>query len=254
MFKRAIEMSETRLHDIKFRLMTVDMLRVAKERYTYREIGSKTGLPVTVLSRYVKGHVLPGAKRAYKIWAVLRKFVSLEDELRRRIKFDGRGYFDNTSIISDIPLLKQAALYALSKFAGRRITKVLTAAVDGVPLATVVAETLGVNVLIAKKVKEVGVKDFVEETFILGDSAVVTSLYLPKGLIRRSDSVLIVDDVIKSGETQRALINLVSRFRADVAGVYALIAVGDDWIDKLRNSLRCPVEVILTVRSERVKR
>lgn len=247
-------MSETHLQDIKFRLMTVDLLRVAKKKCTYREIGSKTGLPVTVLSRYVKGHVLPGAKRAEKIWGVLKTIVSLEDELGRRIKFDSRGYFDNTSIISDVPLLKQAAQHALSKFAGKRITKVLTAAVDGVPLATIIAETLDVDILIAKKSKEVGVKDFVEEMFIPGDSAVVTSLYLPKGVIRRSDSVLIVDDVIKSGETQRALMDLVSRFRADVAGVFSLIAVDDDWVDKLRSPFKCPVEVVLTVRSRRGKK
>lgn len=247
-------MSETHLQDIKFRLMTIDLLRVAKKKCTYREIGSKTGLPVTVLSRYVKGHVLPGAKRAKKIWDVLKTIVSLEDELRRRIKFDSRGFFDNTSIISDVPLLKQAAQHALSKFAGKRITKVLTAAVDGVPLATIIAETLGVDILIAKKSKEVGVKDFVEEMFIPGDSAVVTSLYLPKGVIRRSDSVVIVDDVIKSGETQRALMNLVSRFRADVAGVYALIAVDDDWVNKLRSPFKCPVEVVLTVRPRRGKK
>ena len=247
-------MSETHLQDIKFRLMTIDLLRVAKKKCTYREIGSKTGLPVTVLSRYVKGHVLPGAKRAKKIWNVLKTIVSLEDELRRRIKFDSRGYFDNTSIISDVPLLKQAAQHALSRFAGKRITKVLTAAVDGVPLATIISDTLGVDILIAKKSKEVGVKDFVEEMFISGDSAVVTSLYLPKGVIRRSDSVLIVDDVIKSGETQRALMNLVSRFRADVAGVFSLIAVDDGWVNKLGSPFKCPVEVVLTVRPRRGKK
>jgi len=247
-------MSETHLQDIQFRLMTIDMLRIAKRKCTYREIGSKTGLPVTVLSRYVKGHVLPGAKRSKKIWDALKTIVSLEDELSRRIKFDSRGYFDNTSIISDIPLLKQAAQHALSKFAGKRITKVLTAAVDGVPLATIIAETLGVDILIAKKSKEVGVKDFVEEMFVAGDSAVVTSLYLPKGVIRRSDSVVIVDDVIKSGETQMALMNLVSRFRAEVAGVYALIAVDDDWINKLSSPFKCPVEVVLTVRPREKKK
>jgi len=241
-------MSETHLQDIKFRLMTIDLLRLAKKNYTYREIGVKTSLPVTVLSRYVKGHVLPGGKRAKKIWDALSTIVSLEDELRRRIKFDSKGYFDNTSIICDVPLLKQAALHVLSKFAGKRITKVLTAAADGVPLTTIIAETLGVDILIAKKSKEVGVKDFVEEMFVPGDSAVVTSLYLPKGVIKRSDSVLIVDDVIKSGETQRALMNMVCRSKADLAGVYALIAVDDHWVDELMSSFKCPVEVVLTVR------
>jgi len=244
-------MSETHLQDLQFRLMTIELLRIAKKRFTYREMASKTGLPVTVLSRYVKGHVLPGGTRARKIWAVLKKLVGLEEELRRRIKFDESGYFDNTSIISDIPLLKQAAQHALSKFAGRRVTKVLTAATDGIPLATVVADALNVDLLIAKKSKEVGIKEFIEETFIPGDSAVVTSLYLPKGSLRRGDSVLIVDDVIKTGETPSTLMNMIMKAKAEVAGIYALIGVENEWREKLQNTPKCPIEVVITVTQRR---
>ena len=52
----------THLEKLKFRLMVVDLLKAAKDRYTYRELSSMTGLPVTVLSRYAKGHVLPSAE------------------------------------------------------------------------------------------------------------------------------------------------------------------------------------------------
>jgi adenine/guanine phosphoribosyltransferase-like PRPP-binding protein len=231
--------------------MTIELLRIAKKKYTYRELASKTNLPVTVLSRYVKGHVLPGGSRARRIWTVLKKLVGLEDELRRRIKFDEEGYFDNTSIISDIALLKQAAQHALSKFAGKRITKVLTAATDGIPLATVVADALTVDLLIVKKSKEVGVRDFIEETFIPGFSDVITSLYLPKGAVKRGDSVLIVDDVIKTGETQRALMDMMRKARAEVAGVYALIAIGNDWLTKLQAAPKCPIEVVIKVKQQK---
>ena len=52
----------------------------------------------------------------------------------------------------------------------------MTAAVDGIPLATAVAAALGVDIVVAKKNKEVGVQDFIEETYIPGDSAMVMSL------------------------------------------------------------------------------
>ncbi|NIU38479.1 adenine phosphoribosyltransferase, partial [Candidatus Bathyarchaeota archaeon] len=45
----------THAEDLKLRLMTIELLRTAKKQYTYRELSSKTGLPVTVLSRYAKG-------------------------------------------------------------------------------------------------------------------------------------------------------------------------------------------------------
>jgi len=243
--------SQTHLHDLKFRMMTIDLLRMAKERYTYRELSQHTDLPVTVLSRYVKGHVLPTTKRAKTIWNSLEKIVSLENEFRNRITFDESGYFDNTNIISNVSLLSQGAQHALSKFAGRRITKVMTAAVDGIPIATMIAEAFGVDLVIAKNTKEVGVQDFIEESYIPSNSGVRMVLYIPKKSIKRGDSILIVDDVIRSGETQRVLISLVEKVKAEVAGIYALIGVGENWREKIPISSDGPCEVILTISPSR---
>ena len=127
--------------------MTIELLRTAKYKrnITYRELATKTGLPVTVLSRYAKGHVLPNTTRAKQLWRVLTKLVGLEAELRSRIKFDDIGYFDNTEIVGDYNILQQAANHALANFAGKRVTKVLTAATDGIPLATMVANALALT-------------------------------------------------------------------------------------------------------------
>lgn len=228
--------------------MTIEQLKMAKTHYTYRELSDITKLPVTVLSRYVKGHVLPSSNRAKELWKILEKIVGLEEELSKRVKFNDRGYFNNTSIISDIAILQQAAQCVFYRFAGRRITKVLTAAVDGIPLATIVSEALGVNFVIAKSSKEIGVRNFYEESFVPGDSALIMSLYIPRGIIRRGDSVLIVDDVVKTGETHQALVNLVAKSRADVAGIFVLIAVGDAWKKKLQDSVNYPVEVVLNAK------
>ncbi|MEM3627070.1 MAG: phosphoribosyltransferase family protein [Candidatus Bathyarchaeia archaeon] len=242
----------THADELKLRLMTIDLLRTAKYKrnITYRDLASKTGLPVTVLSRYAKGHVLPNAARARQLWKVLTKLVGLENEIRSRIKFDEDGYFDNTEIIGDYHILQQAANHALANFAGKRVTKVLTAAVDGVPLATMVANALGVNLVIAKRSKEVGVKAFLEETYILGkDSGVTMTLYVPKDSIKKRDSVLIIDDMIKTGETQAALVNLVRKAKAEISGFFTLIAVGEEWRKKLKLDEGCPMEVVTYVKS-----
>ncbi|MCD6089117.1 hypothetical protein J7K07_05315 [Candidatus Bathyarchaeota archaeon] len=281
----------TRAEDLKFRLATVELLRIAKKKYTYKRLQEETNLPVTVLSRYVKGHVLPNSERAREIWNVLLRIINLEDEIKRRLKWNDSGFFDNTSIISDVELLNQAANYAIARFAGKRITKVLTAAVDGIPLATLIAKTLGVNLVIAKPVKEVGVSAFLEETCILSESGRTMTFFVPRNAIRRQkkireryrterealeairrwknrgyeayltgkdtsegyeveilriyDSVLIVDDVIKTGDVQSALVNLVKKAKAEVSGVFALIAVGDSWRKKIKLPKDCHVEVIL---------
>jgi len=241
----------THADDLKLRLMTIELLRTAKYKrnITYRELASKTGLPVTVLSRYAKGHVLPNTSRAKQLWKVLTKLVGLETELRSRIKFDEDGYFDNTEIVGDFNILQQAANHALANFAGKRVTKVLTAAVDGIPLATMVSNALGVNLVVAKKNKEVGVKAFLEETYVLRGSGVTMTLYIPKDALKKRDSVLVIDDMMKTGETQAALINLVRKARAEMSGLFSLIAVGDEWKKALKLSSDCPVEVITYVKA-----
>jgi len=241
----------THAEELKLRLMTIELLRTAKYKrnITYRELSSKTGLPVTVLSRYAKGHVLPNVARAKQLWKVLAKLVGLEMELRSRIRFNEDGYFDNTEIIGDFNILQQAANHALANFAGKRVTKVLTAAVDGIPLATMVANALGVNLVVAKRSKEVGVEAFLEETYALKDSGVTMTLYIPRDSVKKRDSVLIVDDMIKMGETQVALVNLVRKAKAEISGVFSLIAVGEEWKKKLKLADDCPVEVITHVKT-----
>ena len=282
----------TRTEDLRFRLATVELLRMAKKQYTYKRLQEETDLPVTVLSRYVKGHVLPNMKRAQEIWKALSRIIDLEGEIKRRLKWDNNGFFDNTLVIGDMSLLSQAANYAIARFAGRRITKVLTPAVDGIPLATLVAKALGVNVVIAKPMREAGVSAFIEETYTLNGSGRTMTLYIPKNAIRRRkrmkekhqterealesikkwrakgyearligkspsdglyeveisriyDSVLIVDDVIRTGDVQAALINLVKKAKAEVSGIFALISVGDSWKEKIHVPKGCQIEIIL---------
>ena len=237
----------THAEDLKFRLATVELLRTAKKQYTYRELALKTDLPVTVLSRYAKGHVLPNISRARKLWKALSRIVGLKLEFQKRMKFNRDGYFDNTAIIGDIILLRQAANFALARFAGKRVTKVLTAAVDGIALATMVANALGVNLVIAKPSKEVGVSSFIEETYTLYGSGFTVTVYIPKGAIKKHDSVLVVDDILKSGDTQAALLNLVYKAKAEISGIFVMIAVGNSWKERMQIQPNCPVEIILNI-------
>lgn len=232
---------------LKYKMSVAQKLALAKQSYTYYKLSSITGLPVTMLTRYVKGNVLPSLRRARELDEKLNKIMNLREEIRKRIKFDRDGYLDNTTLISNLTLLKLVAQYAVKRFLGKRVTKVLTAAVDGIPLATMIASEINVDVLIAKRTKEVGVDEFLEETYIPSNSAIMMSLYLPKRLVSPGDDILIVDDVIRSGETQRALINLVRRRRAYITGIFTLIAIGNRWREKLEGLKDSPVVVLLQI-------
>jgi adenine/guanine phosphoribosyltransferase-like PRPP-binding protein len=185
----------------------------------------------------MRGHVLPSYKRAQGLYEKLMEITDIKEELKKRINFDDEGYFDNTPLVSEITWLKIMSNYALEKFAGRRVTKVLTAAVDGIPVSTLVSNLLEVDLIVAKDQKEVGISDFIEETYIPKGSAIRKSLYVPRTAIRKRDSVLIIDDVVRTGETVQGLVDMVSNQRADIAGIYVLVTVGDEWKTYLKECI-----------------
>ena len=229
--------TETRVRELKYRMMITDLLKVASETHTYQQLSDLLDLSPPILSRYMRGHVLPSYKRAQGLYEKLMDITDIKEELKKRITFDDEGYFDNTPLVSEITWLKIMSNYALEKFAGRRVTKVLTAAVDGIPVSTLVSNLLDVDLVVAKDQKEVGISDFIEETYIPKGSAIRKSLYVPKRAIRKRDSVLIIDDVVRTGETVQGLVDLVSNQRADIAGIYVLVTVGDEWKTYLKECI-----------------
>jgi len=78
----------SRVTDLKYKLMVTELLNLAKDYYTYRELSQLIGLPETVLSRYVKGHVLPTIDRAQDINKKLDSVMRIESEIQKRIRFD----------------------------------------------------------------------------------------------------------------------------------------------------------------------
>lgn len=244
----------SRISDLKYKLMTIELLNLAKNYYTYRELSQIISLPESVLSRYVKGHVLPAMDRALYINKTLQRIMRLEAEIQLRIRFDDSGYFDNTRLISDPLLLDRAVQQAVNRFAGTRITKILSPAVDGVPLAAILAHRLGVKLVIAKNTREVGVSAFFEEVYVPYKSAMVISLYVPRDALKRGDCVLIVDGVVDTGETQMALARIVQKAKAEVTGVYALIGLNTDGKTKMEQALHCPVEIVYQIGEKPLQR
>ncbi|MHA1334071.1 MAG: phosphoribosyltransferase family protein, partial [Candidatus Odinarchaeia archaeon] len=110
---------------------------------------------------------------------------------------------------------------------------------------------LGVNLVIAKKTREVGVAEFLEESYIPSSSGVMMSLYIPKNAIRPNCHILIVDDVIRSGETQSALMNLVKKAGAKVEGIVILVSIGNMWRKELHLPSDCLMEILAEISPPR---
>src|SRR6266566_236890 len=175
----------SRILDLKYKLQTIELLNLAKTEYTYRALSGILHLPETVLSRYVKGHVLPTAERAEEINKTLQKYMGLERELHKRI-------------------------------------------------------------IIAKQNREIGVREFIEEVYVM-PPAIMKSLYVSKDAFKKGEGILIADDIIDSGETQRAMIKVAYKAKAEVIGIYALVAIGNEWKSRIESVGNVPVEIGLSL-------
>ncbi|MGM0604119.1 MAG: phosphoribosyltransferase family protein [Halobacteriota archaeon] len=220
-------------------LQAVAVLRMLKETRTYDELSVVTGLPAGDLNRYVNGHVLPGSDRAREVVNGVGH-DALATELDARIQFDDEGYVDNTGVVFDQSFLDLVAPVAANSFEFDRPDVVLTAATDGITLGAAMASYFDATVAYAKKSKETAVEEFIEARQRLA-SGIELTYYLPARALSAGDSVLVVDDLIRSGETQELLVDIAAQADAHVVGVFTLIAVGDKGMSRARELTDAPV-------------
>lgn len=226
-------------------LRAVKVLRMLKETRTYEELAEATGLPAGDLNRYVNGHVLPGAERAQALLTDIGREV-LVAELDTRIAFDEEGYIDNSALVFDQSFLDLVAPVVAETFGFDRPSVVLTAATDGITLGAALARYFDARIVYAKKSKETAVEEFIEARSRL-ENGIELTYYLPASAIEPDEQVLVVDDLIRSGETQELLLDIASLTDATVVGVFTLIAVGNEGIDTARERTDAPVGSLTTI-------
>ncbi|WP_254839833.1 phosphoribosyltransferase family protein [Natronomonas marina] len=224
-------------------LRAVDVLRTLKETRTYEELAAETGLPAGDLNRYVNGHVLPSETRAREVVEDVGADL-LAEELDARIAVDEEGYVDNSRVVFDQSFLSLVPPVAAEQLGVDPPDAVLTAATDGITLAAAMSRYFGSRCAYAKKSRETAVEEFIEARQRLS-SGIEIDYYLPASAVDAGESVLVVDDLIRSGETQQLLLDIARSAGADVAGVFALIAVGDEGIERARAHTDAPVDALV---------
>ncbi len=213
----------TALEETKLKLLAVDCLKAMKGQKTFRLLSRELSLPVGVLSRYISGSVLPKVDRAEEITTYFTKSYLLK--ILEVAKSKSSKFIVTAEILSQPFLLNVIAFNAMSSFSvvagARKIDTVLTAAVDGVPLAVAIANLIGAKCVYAKRTQEISFSDHYVSK---GTAAkpIAAPFYLPKSLLKKNDSVLIVDDVIRAGTTFDALMSICSQARSDVVGIFAI--------------------------------
>jgi adenine/guanine phosphoribosyltransferase-like PRPP-binding protein len=241
--------------ELKYKLMTIELLNLAKNWYSYSELSAIIGLPERTLTRYVKGQVLPTIGRAVQLNKTLQRIMSLDGEIKLRLEFDKSNplsfRYNRSALVSDTLLLERAVQHVMNVFAQTKITKVISTLSEALPLATLAAHRFGVALAIAAPYKAPGFDHFVEESYSISPSDPVRSLYIPSMMIRRGDYFLIVYDLMTSGEREMctiAMTKMIKSAGAQVAGFFSLVSIGQAWKASVKEISGCEkIETVLQV-------
>ncbi len=207
------------LEEAKVKILAVSCLKTMKQKKTFRQLSRETGLPAGVLNRYINGAVLPKPDRAEKIIDHFSK--NYFDRLIQAAHIKGSRFIVTSDILSQPFFLSIIAHRVSRLFRNARIGKVFTAAVDGIPLATEIASVLNCSCIYAKKTQELALSGhYVSKS--TPAKPLSSPFYLPKNLLKRNESVLIVDDVIRGGTTFDALTSICGQAKAEITGIFSM--------------------------------
>jgi adenine/guanine phosphoribosyltransferase-like PRPP-binding protein len=213
----------------------IDLLALANEFYTYRELSQITGLTEAVLNRYAKGVNKPHMARTLQIREILLKKLSLEFMIAKCLK-EKDGYLDTTEIRGNTGLLKIACFAVVNKYSGRNVTKVMSTGQESDHFASMIADRFNLPLVPVMESEEKGIDSY-SVPYGVDQRRRVASLYVPKSSVKPYDSFLVTSLLIDNGRVERSLVNLIKE-RAKLTGVLGLISYGNEHENLLRDV--CP--------------
>lgn len=152
----------------------------------------------------------------------------------------------------DIDLIEEIGTALAKRFKGEKVSKVLTAESSGIPVAIFVARALGVPAVYAKKFQTGYIDPSVYSTEVHSFSMEKSfTLRVSRKYLDGDDRVLLVDDILSSGQAMLGLIDLVSQAGGEVAGAAVALEKATKDGGRVLRQMGLRVEALATV--ERVE-
>ena len=246
-------MSENRVRRSHEKIMGVKLLQhLATEYGALTELAEELGMSIASISRYKANKILPNSKLIDKIINYWDEKNTLKEIIKNRIEtslFDSHAQIDNTKLQSDNELLRIISFYIAKKYlATIKADIVVTTEVDGIPFCIALGNELEIPSIYARRKKPTNTVTYSID--VPKASSRIDTIYIPKDLIKKGQKCIVVDDLIRTGNTQSALTKLISEnVEGEVVAAIVLIGVGDQWKSKERLS-KIPVQVMYQVEEE----
>ncbi len=127
----------------------------------------------------------------------------------------------------DISLLEQMGAEFKKRFAGKKITKILTIEASGIGIACIIARYFNVPVLFAKKTQSINIDgDKYSADVESFTHKCLNHVFVSKRYLSSSDKVLIIDDFLARGAALLGLTEIVRQAGAEVVGIGIAIEKG----------------------------
>jgi len=238
------------------RLKAITLLRIVKQRLKYSELIKATGLDQPTLSKYFYGITVPSAKRAKQLIDALKKYINLAEEVEYALKKGLMIVPEGGSIfIKNIDLANLIAYEVYEKYKNKNVNKVLSVENGGLLFAALIASLLKVKLVYAARGYGFYSGNILEERYwpyrSKSDEVINPRLKqlltLPKEAIKKDEKILIIDDIIWSGETLKALARFVKRLGGIIVAVFCLATVSEEIVESLKEELNVEVEFLTSL-------
>jgi len=216
----------------KIRLLANDMLRLLKPNIHYSDLSKITGIPESVLCRYVRGSIIPSFEHAATIIARLALSIDIDYLLRSLVEEEKSNIIDLSRVLKDPYIVKLLSIIIYLKLIEKEVTKIVATAESVLPLATLLAIELAAPVVLVKRKAYPGVHYY---TAIIPRSPKDTeTIYIDKDLISRKDSVFVLADVVYTGRTLKSVLAILEKAKVNITDIVVVLALGEAWRKTLK--------------------
>ncbi len=221
---------------LRARMLSIEFLRLLKKRVSYSKLSEITGISQSVLCRYVRGSIIPSFSQAINILASLTLSIDINGIIKRFLEREQSLVIDLSRLLRDPYLIRILSFVLLTKLVGKRVDKILVGNPTVLPLATAISLELGSDIVLAKRGIKYPNVSYYEEV-VVRSMKDAESIYVDKDLLSRRDHIVILTDVVITGKTLRALINIVMKAHALLTETITVVAIGNEWRKRISRNL-----------------
>ena len=210
--------------DTSTSLFVVELLKLMKSRYDYRELSKITGLPISTLTRYVTNKTLPRGAKTRDLLNRLIEDLDIPSMVRERIRMNN-GFVDITPVVTDGSLLKLITLHAVHGFAGSKITGVISLDEAGIPIATCIGLMMDRKIFYISDKLVWDADEALQLTYYVKETEEYKSVWLQRSAINKKENLLAVVGVLKQPALIRELNARIIEAGGTISGLFSVVAL-----------------------------